>query len=168
MMEATKWIKLWIITWATEDMKGWIGKEINWVWYYTFDQAIETAKQQWLTIPTIQDFTDSWFTYNRSEENKELADKLGLTLDSYCGSDGELNDEGIGGCRWSASSKDESGAQYFKFGKDEGTLGRGNRGLALPVRPVLKTPVSDISSIWQFSTQELWDELGKRILSIND
>ena len=154
--QTTKWIKLWTVTRANEDMKGWSWKEINWVRYYTFNQAIETAKQQWLTLPTKQDFIDSWFTTERSKENKELADKLWFTLDGYCYSDGELNTKGRYGYRWSASPKDNNDARHLEFVKNGGKLTRDSSCYALPVRPVLKNSTSDISSIWKFKP---WQEI---------
>ena len=136
--QKTKWIKLWTVTRANEDMKGWSWKEINWVRYYTFSEAIETAKQQWLTLPTKQDFLDSWFTEERSKENKKLADKLWFTLDGYCNSDGRLDYKGIYGFRWSASPKVYNNARNFRFIGDEGDFNRFDRSYALPVRCLYK------------------------------
>lgn len=159
-----KWIKLWKITRDTEDMKWWSWTEINWKRYYTFDQAIETAKQQWLTIPTYQDFVDSWFTEERTENNKKLADELWLTLDGCCGSGGNLFYEGAYGYLWSSSERDDSFARIFRFFVSKGRLDWDNRDCALAVRPVLKNSTSDNLSIWQFTDKELLDELGKRLL----
>ena len=64
--------------------------------------------------------------------------KLSYNFIGYCDSDGKLNNKGIYGYRWSASSKDKNNAQNFKFNKDKGKLNRNNRNLAMPVRPVLK------------------------------
>ena len=59
-------------------------------------------------------------------------------MDGCCNSDGLLYNKGTYGYRWSASSKDNNDARYFKFNKDKGLLYRLYRNYALPVRPVLK------------------------------
>ncbi len=149
-MEATKWIKLWTITRAKNDMKWWSWIEKNWKRYYTFYQAIQTAKEQWLTLPTKQDFLDSWFTEERSKDNKKLADKLWFTLDGWCDSDGALVNEGEYGYVRSSSERNSGFARYFNFGEGKGGLSRDSRSSALAVRPVLKNSTSDNSSIWLF------------------
>lgn len=163
-MPKTKWIKLWKITRATEDIKWWSWKEINGIRYYTFDQAISTAKEQWLTLPTYQDFIDSGFTEEWSENNKKLADKLWFTLDGWCNSYGNLFNRGDYGYLWSSSERDFYNARIFRFNESKGILNWNNRNFALAVRPVLKNSSSDDLSIWQFTDQELLDELGRRLL----
>lgn len=161
-------IKLWTVTRSTEDMKGWTGtykKETD-TWYYTFDQAIETAKQQGLTLPTKQDFLDSWFTEGWTENNKKLADKFWLKKSGYCDSDGNLNYNGEYGFLGSVSEYNKAIARNFKFDKDKGILYWYYKNNRFVCRPLVKNSTSDTSSIWQFSTKELRDELGKRLLSI--
>lgn len=165
-MQKQEWIKLWTIVRAKDDMKWGSGKEINWVWYYTFDKAIETAKKQWLTIPTYQDFIDSWFTEDRTEKNKKLADKLWFKIEGYCDSDGILNNEPTYGYRRSASPKDNADARGFTFDESRGELYRINRYIALPVRTILNKKIIN-TDIWQFSDEELIKELSKRLLFSN-
>lgn len=75
---------------------------------------------------------------NRYEWWNILALITDMSMDGYCNSAGELNNEGGYGYRWSASPRDDSSARYFIFDEDGGLLSRANRSYALPVRPVLK------------------------------
>ena len=151
-------IKLWTVTRATKNMKGWTGtyKEETDTWYYTFDQAIETAKQQGLTLPKKQDFLDSWFTDERTKNNKELADKLWLKKSGYCGSSGNLSSCGTYGCLGSVSEYNEDSARRFRFDRDEGSLGWNDKYFSFVCRPLIKNSTSDTSSIWLFEKIVDW------------
>ena len=149
-MKKSNWITLWKIIRSKENMKGWYWKEIDGIYYYTFDQAIITAQEQGLIIPTLQDFLDSGFTKERSEDNKKLTDKLWLTLDGFCFSDGSLNNKGTFGYVWSSSENNDDSAWNFKFNEDEGRLIRDNRYDAIPVRCIEKVESSYNSSLWNF------------------
>ncbi len=133
-----QFIELNWINRAIENMKWGTGREINWKRYYTREQAKETAKEQGLTIPTKQEFLDSWFTKNWSTDNKELADKLWFTLDGWCDSDGKLFDTDEYGYVWSSSEYNSNTARYFWFNGSRGILDWNDRNCAFAVRPVLK------------------------------
>ena len=151
-------IKLWTVTRATKNMKGWTGtyKEETDTWYYTFDQAIETAKQQGLTLPKKQDFLDSWFTDGRTKNNKELADKLWLKKSGYCDSGGNLNNIGTYGYVGSVSEYNGDNARYFGFVIDRGELNWNYEGIRFVCRPLIKNSTSDTSSIWLFEKIVDW------------
>ena len=68
-----------------------------------------------------------------------LAIILDMSMSGYCGSGGNLCNNGKYGYRWSASPSGNYYARQFRFGGDGGLLFRGDkRDIAHPIRPVLK------------------------------
>lgn len=57
-----EWILIWKTLWAYEDMKWgkWVFKEKTNGWYYNGEEAITEAEKQWLTLPTKQDFENTF------------------------------------------------------------------------------------------------------------
>lgn len=134
---------------AKENMRWWTGiykKETD-EYYYTYNQAIETAKEQWLTLPTKQDFLDMWFTEERSKENKELADKLWLKMTGFCDSSRNMGDNGECGYLGSVSEYSKDCARFFRFYKGKGDIIWNYKSNRFVCRPLVK---KSKSTIWQF------------------
>lgn len=149
-----EYVNVWTTKRTKEDIKAKADKKnIYQHWDTTYfkrsEKMIEEQNKlldaQGMKIPEDSYFEDSlkslpgeykkWEYYNWWNI---LALITGMSMSGYCDSDGKLNNKGIYGYRWSASSKDKNNAQNFKFNKDKGKLNRNNRNLAMPVRPVLK------------------------------
>ena len=100
----------------------WIYKEDVDTRFYTMDNYIAECKTQGLTPLTVEHLKQIWLTEERSEENKAIADKLGLKMSGYVDPDGTWSNTDDYGYLSSASPVDNDGTRAFKFYKDEGRL----------------------------------------------
>lgn len=141
---------------STQNMSWWYWIEHNWVRYYSFDEAVKTAKEQGLILPTLRDFINSGFIKFWLENNKQLADKLWLKLDGYCDSDGLLNNDGEYGFLGSVSEYNKDGSWSLTFDEDKGGFYWSCKSVRFVCRPLIESSSSDDSSIWLFEKVSDW------------
>jgi len=152
---ASNYIEIWWIKRAREDLKAQPKKKVIFqhgdTTYFKRSEDMlkeqnEILAEQWMEIPLDNYFESSlqalpWEYKERGTRYtwwNILSFITNMSMSGFCDSDGTLDSNGGYGFRWSASSRDDFNARYFKFSEDKGILHRGNRNNAFPVRPVLK------------------------------